>query len=295
MFRTDVQFSDGRFDVAVIGGGIAGLATALRLQAAGLSTVVFEAHGHAGGCAGYYRKQGFSFDVGATTLVGCAPGGVGAELLVSAGIASLDLQELPGYRAFLPDREVVLYRDQAAWHAERLCMLGDTERPRRFWALLDALAEIFWRAIRSGVRLPLRAPADAVHGLRATGLAGLPLIRYLNWTLGHALRRYALRDDVPLVGLLGMLVEDTVHASVDDAPLINAAMGITIRGAGLSRAVGGMRGFWRVLVARSREVGGLLRAGCQVSRVGGVPGAYQITTRLGSVGARRVVCAVPAA
>jgi phytoene dehydrogenase-like protein len=46
-----------------------------------------------------------------------------------------------------------------------------------------------------------------------------------------------------------MLVEDTVHSTVDDAPLVNAALGITIRGAGLTRATGGMRGFWRALVA----------------------------------------------
>jgi phytoene dehydrogenase-like protein len=295
MFRTGVQISDARFDVAVIGGGVAGLATALRLQVGGLSTVVLEAHGHAGGCAGYYRKRGFSFDVGATTLVDFAPGGVGAELLESVGIASVDAQELPGYRALLPDREVVLYRDQAAWHAERLRVLGDTEQHRRFWVLLDRLAETFWRASRSGVRMPVRAPADALHDLRAIGFAGVPLVRYLTWTVGDALRRYALRDDVPLVGLLGMLVEDTVHASVDGAPLINAALGITIRGTGLSRPAGGMHGFWRVLVARYREVGGRLRAGCEVSRVDGAPGGYWITTRLGAVGARRVVCAVPVA
>src|SRR5689334_21183546 len=33
-------------DVAVLGAGLSGMATALRLQATGLSTVVFEAHGH---------------------------------------------------------------------------------------------------------------------------------------------------------------------------------------------------------------------------------------------------------
>ena len=295
MFRTNVQNSDSPFDVAVIGGGMAGMATALRLQARGLATVVLEAHGHAGGCAGYYRKQGFSFDVGATTLVDFAPGGVGAELLESVGIRSVGAQELPGYLAFLPDREVVLHRDQAAWHAERLRMLGGTERHRRFWRLLDRLAAAFWRASRSGARLPVRSAADALHDLRAIGLAGVPLSRYLTWTIGDALRRYGLRGDVPLVGLLGMLVEDTVHASVDGAPLINAALGITIRGAGLSRPAGGMHGFWRVLVARYREVGGRLRAGCEVSRVDGAPGAFRITTRLGGVGARRVVCAVPAA
>src|SRR5689334_6484137 len=108
MFRTSVQrrtsVRERGYDVAVVGGGLAGLATALRLQARGLSTVVLEAHGHAGGCAGYYDRRGFSFDVGATTLVDFEPGGVGAELLDTVGMAPLAGEALPGYVAWLPDR-----------------------------------------------------------------------------------------------------------------------------------------------------------------------------------------------
>nr|WP_007510478.1 NAD(P)/FAD-dependent oxidoreductase [Pseudofrankia sp. EUN1h] len=283
------------FDVAVIGGGPGGMATALRLQAAGLSSVVLEAHGHVGGCAGYYRKRGFSFDVGATTLVDFTPGGVGSELLESVGMSPLDARELPGYVAHLPDREIVLHRDPELWHAERLRKLGSTDRHRDFWSLLDRLAHTFWRASRSGVRLPVRGPADALRDLRAVGVAGVPLARYVNWTLGDALRRYHLRDDAALVGLLGMLVEDTVHAAVDDAPLINAALGVTIRGAGLSRHAGGMHGFWVALVRHYRALGGRLRVGAAVSRVEGEAGGYRVTTRRGTVDARRIVCALPAA
>src|SRR6266545_6712485 len=181
-------------DVAVLGGGMAGMATALRLQAAGLSTVVFEAHGHVGGCAGYFRHKGFSFDVGATTLVDFEPGGVGAELLDAVGLPALDGEPLPGYLAWLPDRVVTLHRDQSAWHRERLRALGDTERHRAFWALLDRLADGFWPASRSGVRLPVRRPADALHDLRAVGLRHLPLARHLGRTLGDTLRRFDLRE-----------------------------------------------------------------------------------------------------
>jgi phytoene dehydrogenase-like protein len=92
-----------------------------------------------------------------------------------------------------------------------------------------------------------------------------------------------------------MLVEDTVHASVDDAPLINSALGITIRGAGLTRHSGGMHGFWRTLVTRYRGAGGRLHAGCAVTRVQDGAGGYRLTTRQGLLDARRVVCAVPAA
>jgi phytoene dehydrogenase-like protein len=266
----------------------------LRLQAGGLSTVVLEAHGHVGGCAGYFRHKGFSFDVGATTLVDFEPGGVGAELLAAVGLPALDGEALPGYVAWLPDRTVTLHRDRAAWHRERLRVLGDSGRHRELWALLDRLADAFWAASRSGVRLPVRRPADAMHDLRAIGLRHLPLARYLGRTLGDVLRRYGLRGDAALVGLLAMLVEDTVHSSVDRAPLINAALGVTIRGAGLTRHRGGMHGFWRHLVARYRALGGTLRTGCRVERVTGQAGGFRVHTARGSVDAGQVVSALPA-
>ena len=217
------------YDVAIIGGGIAGMAVAARLQARGLATVVLEAHGQPGGCAGFFRRRGFAFDVGATTLVDFEPGGVGGELLADVGLEDVERDALPGYVAWLPDRTVTLYRNPAAWSAERLRSLGDSPAHRQFWDLLDRLAAVFWRASRVGVRLPIRNVADLARAVRSVGLSHLALTRYLRWTVGDALRRFGLRHDRPLSGLLAMLLEDTVHASVDAAPLINGALGITIR------------------------------------------------------------------
>jgi phytoene dehydrogenase-like protein len=145
------------YDVAVIGGGIAGMATAARLQARGYSTVVIEAHGQVGGCAGYFRRYGFAFDCGATTLVDFEPGGVGGQLLEEMGL-TLEAERLPGYVAWLPDRRVTLHRDTDAWRKERLLQLGASPEHRRLWALLDALAEAFWLASRRGIKLPIQSP-----------------------------------------------------------------------------------------------------------------------------------------
>ncbi|NUR46759.1 MAG: FAD-dependent oxidoreductase [Hamadaea sp.] len=287
MFRTDVQNTD----VAIVGGGLAGMATALRLQASGLSTVLFEAHGHLGGCAGYWRHRGFSFDVGATTLVDFEPGGVGAELLDSVGVPAIEGEHLPGYEAWLPDRTVTLHRDPAQWHAERLAKFGDDAGHRAFWAELDRLADVFWRASRAGVKLPMRRPADVLHNLRAVGLRNVGEARRLRETLAQAMRRHRVDQDQALTTLLGMLVEDTVHSTVERAPLINAALGITIRGAGLTRHHGGMHGFWRTLVARYRRLGGRDRTGTRVHRV---RQGFQIETSRGVTRADQVVLAVPA-
>ncbi len=282
------------YDVAIIGGGLAGVATAARLQALGLSTVVLEAHGQPGGCAGFFRRRGFSFDVGATTLVDFEPGGVGGELLESVGMSAIEGEALPGYVAWLPDRTVTLHRDPASWSRERLRAFGDSPAHQGLWELLDRLASVFWGASRRGVKLPIRGVADALRALRAIGLRELPSARYLGWTMVDALRAYGLEEDRALVGLLAMLVEDTVHSSITEAPLINASLGITIRGAGLMRARGGMRGFWRVLIARYRELGGEFRVGCAAERVEGQAGAYRVTTRRGVIQADQVIAAVPA-
>jgi C-3',4' desaturase CrtD len=283
-------------DVAVIGAGIAGLATAARLQARGLSTIVFEAHGQPGGCAGFFRRHGFAFDVGATTLVDFEPDGVGGELLASLGMPPLEGEALPGYVAWLPDRVVTLHRDPVAWDRERRRAFGDTPAHRRFWCWLDRLASVFWRASRAGVKLPIRGMGDLLRALWCVGPAGWPLLRYIRWTMADVLRACGLAGDRPLVGLLSMLLEDTVHASPDDAPLINGALGITIRGAGLTRARGGMAGFWRRFVAHYRRLGGVLRVGCPVERVERLRGGgFCVRTRRGEVEVQQVVSAVPVA
>ena len=281
------------FDAAVVGAGIAGMATAARLQAAGLATIVLEAHGQPGGCAGFFRRRGFAFDVGATTLVDFEPGGVGGELLAAVGLSDLERDALPGYRAWLPDRTVALSRDPTMWAAERR-RLGDTPAHRAFWSHLDRIAGVFWRVTRAGAKLPLRSLGDIARAARLFSPAEWPLLRYLRWTVGDLLRHHGLRDDRPLCGLLSMLLQDTVHAAPDDAPLINGALGVTMRGAGLTRARGGMGGFWKRFVARYRALGGVLRVGCPATRIEPHAGGFLVVTRRGIVPAAQVVCALPA-
>jgi C-3',4' desaturase CrtD len=279
-------------EVIIIGAGIAGMATAARLQARGIATLVLEAHGQVGGCAGFFRERDFSFDVGATTLVDFEAGGVGGQFLNEIGL-QVDGEALPGYRAWLPDRTVNLYRDMSCWRSERLMALGDTPNHRCFWALLDQLAETFWAASRNGIKLPLRSPLDVFHAARSLPLAGWSLARYLTWTMADALRECELIHDKPLCGLLLMLLEDTVHASPEAAPLINGALGVTIRGAGLTRARGGMRGFWHTLLARYRALGGSVRVGTRVQQITRDHDDFVVHTRRGDFRARQLVSTLP--
>jgi phytoene desaturase len=100
---------------AVIGSGFGGLAVAIRLQAAGCRTVIFEKRDQPGGRAYVYRDQGFIFDAGPTVIT--APECL-RELFSVAGKSMTDYVELlpvhPFYRLFWEDGFVFDYSADSA-------------------------------------------------------------------------------------------------------------------------------------------------------------------------------------
>jgi len=105
---------DNQMRAAVIGSGFGGLALAIRLQASGFQTVVFEKRDQAGGRAYVYRDQGFTFDAGPTVIT--APDCL-RELFTVAGRSLDNYVELlpvrPFYRLFWQDGYRFDYSDDA--------------------------------------------------------------------------------------------------------------------------------------------------------------------------------------
>lgn len=280
------------YDIAIFGGGISGFSTALRLQSKGFKTIVFESHGQLGGCAGFFTKKNFSFDVGATTLVDFIEGGVGGNFFKDIKL-ELPKGDYIEYIAWLPDRKVILFRDFEKWNKERLEKLGSTDNHIKFWNLMDKVTKVFWNASRKNIKLPIRSPKDFYIAIKTIGVQNLYLARYVNSTMLDILKKYNLENDKPLIGLLSMLIEDTVHSSIDKAPFINAALGTTIRGAGLMRAAGGMKNFWNYLSSYYLKIGGTVKKGHSVIDFKQEKGNWSITTSKGAFTSKKIVSSLP--
>lgn len=119
------------YDIAIIGGEILGFTCAHRLLKRGVEPIVFESHGQSGGYAGYFTKKGFSFDVGATTLVDFLPNGVGGQYLDEVRL-SMPVGEYLDYIAWLPDKKVNLNRDGDKWTIERFEKLGNSRNHKKY-------------------------------------------------------------------------------------------------------------------------------------------------------------------
>lgn len=101
--------------VAIIGSGFGGLAAAIRLQAAGVATVLFEARDKPGGRAYVYERDGFVFDAGPTVIT--APETF-AQVFEAAGKKLEDYVELlpvnPFYRLVWNDGDTFDYGPEEA-------------------------------------------------------------------------------------------------------------------------------------------------------------------------------------
>lgn len=104
----------GRQKVAVIGAGFGGLALAIRLQSAGIQTVLLERRDRPGGRAYVYHQDGFTFDAGPTVVTAR---NVIDELFALRGRQTADYVDLlpvdPFYRLVWPDGVSLEYNGDA--------------------------------------------------------------------------------------------------------------------------------------------------------------------------------------
>jgi phytoene dehydrogenase-like protein len=158
-----------RVDVAVVGAGLGGLATAAWLARAGFKVAVFDGHYVAGGCATMFARKGeagrFHFDVGLHYIGDCGEDGMIPRILRGVG-ADVEMRPLdpegfdtlvfPDFRFRIP-ADVDLFR-------ERLVALFPKEKRGidRYLKFLRELDRIARRFEADGGRTTLRTGLEVL-------------------------------------------------------------------------------------------------------------------------------------
>jgi len=101
-----------KYDVAVVGAGLGGLAAAAVLSGKKKRIIVIERGGSLSGAVGAYERDGYSFCSSPALSYGFERGGAFYKLSANLGIAHNVSVQSPCYQVALPDHRITIFADQ---------------------------------------------------------------------------------------------------------------------------------------------------------------------------------------
>jgi phytoene desaturase len=248
----------GNTRALVVGAGFGGLAAAIRLQAAGVPTVLAEARDKAGGRAYVYEEGGFVFDAGPTVIT--APPAL-EELFEVAGRRMADYVELlpvqPFYRLAWEDGDSFDYDGDAGAMVEQI-RRRRPEDVRGYLEFVEHAKKVFEKGYEELAASPFLRFVDMVKV--APDLARLRADRSVYSTVARFVKDPHLRQALSFHSLL-------VGGNPFDTSSIYTLIHYLERKWGVFFPRGGTGALVRALVRVFEELGGEMRLDCPIERI----------------------------
>jgi C-3',4' desaturase CrtD len=246
--------------VVVVGAGIGGLTAGALLAKRGYEVTIFDRAIVPGGCASTFKRQGFTFDVGATQVAGLEPGGIHHRIFSELGIELPPATPCdPACAVFLPGETtpISVWRDPVRWQVERQRQFPGSEP---FWQFLQQLFDASWQFQSRDPILPPRNFWDLTQLLGAVRLDTLITVPFTLSTVGDALKWFGLNGDKRLRTFLDLQLKLYSQVTAAETALLYAAtaLGVSQTPQGLSHLHGSMQVLSDRLVAALERDGGKL-------------------------------------
>ncbi len=252
--------------VAVIGGGLGGLAAACTLAARGHKVILFEKNDWLGGKAAVLEEDGFRFDMGPTILTVPA---VLRRIFAEAGRdldAAMDLRRLdPQWRCFFDDGSVLDLTEDTEAMAANLDAYspGNSAGYRDFLKMSENLHEVserffFWRSVED-----IRDTMDLKKGMELSTLRDVLSLK-MGSTVAKQIRRKV--PDGRVAQMLDHFVQ-YVGSSPYNSPAVLCSIGHMQTDGGIWYPMGGTRSVPVALAKLAEELGVEMRLSTGIRRI----------------------------
>ncbi|MGL5878480.1 MAG: carotenoid isomerase [Xenococcaceae cyanobacterium] len=246
------------YDAIVIGSGIGGLVTATQLAAKGAKVLVLERYLIPGGSAGYFEREGYRFDVGASMIFGFGSQGTTNLLTRALEAVNVSLETVADpvqIHYHLPDNlELKVHKDYEKFLQELTAYFPhEKEGIKRFY---DECWKVF-NCLNAMDLLSLEELGYLTRVFFQHPFACLGLLKYLPLNAGDSARRYI--KDEKLLKFIDMECYCWSVVPAEKTPMINAGMVFSDRHyGGINYPKGGVGQIAQKLVE------GLEKAGSQI-------------------------------
>lgn len=264
-----------KFDVIVIGSGIGGLVTATQLAAKGAKVLVLERYLIPGGSAGYFERQGYRFDVGASMIFGFGGNdGQAASFRGTTNLLTRALQAVGVSLETIPDPvqihyhlpgnlDLKVHRTYENFLQELITHFPQEEQGiRQFY---DECWQVF-NCLNAMELLSLEEPRYLTRVFFQHPFACLGLVKYLPQNAGDIARRYIHNPD--LLKFIDMECYCWSVVPADRTPMINAGMVFSDRHyGGINYPKGGVGQIAQKLVEGLEKAGSQIRYKARVTEI----------------------------
>lgn len=221
---------------------------------------MLERHNVPGGCASFFQRDGYRFDVGATLASGFGSRGVQRILNARLGVVVSPEVTEPAMVVHLPGVSVTRHGDQR-WRAERLRVFGPSAEP--FWHAQERIAELAWDFSKDAPPLPVDAASIAAF-LRALRPGHLPLALTLGRNVASIMPRPV---PAPLRAFVDAQLLITAQTDAAHADLAYGCTALDLAREGTYHLADGISTIAESLARAVRRLGGRIRYNAVVGAI----------------------------
>lgn len=217
---------DTFWDVVVIGSGFGGLSAALSLSEKGKRVLVLEKGTTPGGCASSFRKNGYVFESGATTLVGLEPGlpfhKLSSEFQIQFPLFPLNRSMV----VHLDEKTVERYQDRKEWTREAKRVFGGGLRMEVFWILCDFISDSLWNLSGRYKFFPFKNLSDVMKSISSFRPSDLLVLFFSFVSLRFVLKCLVLTKNKEWIRFLEEQLLITSQTTSTKVPMVFASVGL---------------------------------------------------------------------
>ncbi len=279
------------YDYIVLGAGYGGLSSAALLARNGYSVLILESHTAIGGCASFYRRKNFVFDVGATTFSGVLPhqpiGKLFNELSIKPKLLKLD----PGMIVRIGDVDIRRDADINIW-IDRAVDLFGSKNQKKFWLEIFDINNRAWKFISENKVIPPSSLKELLKLIKFSNISSANLIPAIFTSVKKQIMRYSLNTELFNKFIAEQLLITTQN-NVSDSPLLTSAMGLAYP-AETYYPYGGMTKPGEKILEKFQQSGGRIKFKRKVTKITRKKDYYIVTAGKDELyQARGIISSIP--